>query len=525
MKTWPQDALDQLSLRDKLAQLVFVRLGSNMVPPRTAEEDYDRAANLLQEYALGGVVLFNGQREETPLTLKALQEVARYPLLVGADIERGLGEQMRGYQQFPHAQAFAASEEEAALLVREFGRLTALAARSVGIHIAFAPVADVNIDPQNPIIATRAFGSDPLRVAELVTAYVAGCREGGLLTTAKHFPGHGNTRDDSHHALPRVAASRAELEACEFVPFRAAIAAGVPILMSAHVQYPALDPSDAPATLSAPILRQLLREKLGFQGLVVSDSLQMAGVTRQCPDEGELAVQAILAGVDALLDVSEPTQVFVALEQAVSDERLPLARVNEALKRIASLKESMFNGRPHVSTEISLVQVIADSLQLASRVARNAVRVCGSPGPTIQLSEDRGLMVVMLRPHQSHRDPPEQPLGRLIRSRHPRCEYCELGPLTTPTEYEQVRQRAETADQLVLAMVVKPAAWQAFGLRPEQDVLVQSLTHSRDCLLVSLGSPNVLGRYPEAAGAVCTYSDVEVSQSALVDFLMGDRNR
>ncbi len=201
-------------------------------------------------------------------------------------------------------------------------------------------MADVNTDPRNPIIAIRAFADEPERAAELVEAYVRAGEAAGLRTTAKHFPGHGDTHQDSHESLPKVEQSAATLAQRELVPFRAAISAGVSLIMTAHVAYPALDPTGTPATLSAPILISLLREELGFTGVCCSDSLLMAGVRDLFADEGALAVATLQAGVDLLLDIADPLLAITAIERAVEAGELSLARVDEAFTRVAALAQN-----------------------------------------------------------------------------------------------------------------------------------------------------------------------------------------
>jgi beta-N-acetylhexosaminidase len=506
-----------LSLREKLAQLIFVRIGSNLPPVRTVEEDVDRVAELLTKVPLGGLLVFNGQCDQTSETLQRLQSISRIPLLVGADIERGIGQQLRGYTLFPHAMAFDALGSEAVDVVHEFARLTGLAARAHGVHISFSPVADVNIDPKNPIISTRSFGNDPTRSAELVAAYARGAKSAGLLSTAKHFPGHGNTHEDSHHELPTVHSSIKELHSCELVPFQSAIDAGAELIMTAHVTFPALDDTGTPATLSKPILTTLLRNEMKFSGAVVSDSLLMDGVAKQYTTEGEMAVQALLAGVDILLDIKDPHLVLDEMEKRVNDGQIPHARVDEALARVQHLKTRVFTNPPELSPA-RLSEVIQQSEVLAKRVAHHSIQVIDSvakPG----LKTDQEVLVVMLRPHQTHLDPAELPFGQFMRLRFSQCKYLELKPSSTLDDYATVLSEALDSKQTVVAMVVKPAAWHRFGLLPEQDHFVRELISQRDFTLASLGSPVPLEDYPDAACRVCAFSDVFVSQEALADFL------
>jgi len=510
------------SLRDKLAQLMFVRVGSNLPPVRTVEQDADRVGELLADCPIGGLILFNGQRDQTRETLRQLQSASRTPLLVASDIERGIGQQLLGHELYPHAMAFDSLGAEAEEAVAAFAQQTAEAARGYGLHIAFAPVADVNVDPRNPIIATRAFGSDPQRVAQLVSAYVRGCQAGGLLPTAKHFPGHGNTHEDSHHMLPTVQATRAELQACELVPFSAAIEAGVPLIMTAHVQYDSLDGSGKPATLSHPILTTLLRDQLGFEGAVVSDSLLMEGVTKPYADEGSLAIDAMLAGVDILLDVAQPRSTLESLQQAVADGLLPELCVAQAFDRLWQLKRRALTDQA-TPTNIPLVVSDQDEQEtgkLAADIARRAIVTMDEDESTLPFSSDRAVTAVLIKPFQTHLDPPEQPLAAALRRQFPQLTYHEWGPELDLAEQQRLTQLALAADQLLIAAVVKPAAWHRFGLLPLQSAWVEQITTSRPVVLASLGSPEALTAFNHAAVKLCAFSDVPVSQQALVERLV-----
>ena len=239
-------------------------------------------------------MVFASELETVPRLLNDLQEAAAIPLLVSADVERGLAFRVRnGTVPLPWAMAIGASRSEEA--ARFTGEVTAREARALGIHWALAPVADVNNNPDNPVINIRSYGEDPELVARMVRAYVEGTQAGGMLATAKHFPGHGDTSTDSHHVRPVVAADRERLERVELVPFKAAIDAGVDTIMTAHVVMTAVD-AEAPATLSNPVMTGLLREEMGFEGLIVTDALEMAGIRPAWT--GEAAIRSLEAGAD-----------------------------------------------------------------------------------------------------------------------------------------------------------------------------------------------------------------------------------
>jgi beta-glucosidase-like glycosyl hydrolase len=506
-----------LSLREKIAQLIFVRIGSNMPPVRTAEADEQRVAQLLDECPFGGLLLFNGDLE-TKHALDRLQQRVAVPLLIGSDIERGVGQQVKGFTLFPHAMAFDRLGEDGPNAVENFVRTLAAEAAETGIHITFGPVADVSTNSANPIINTRAYSEQTERAAELTRAYVAVGESAGLLTTAKHFPGHGSTERDSHDSLPVAERSLDELRACELVPFQVAIDAGCSLIMTAHVSYPALDPSGVPATLSPAILIDLLRNQMGFNGVVCSDSLLMAGVRAQFSNEEDMSLAVLNAGVDLLLDLAEPVNVVEHLCVCVESGQLTLARVDEALERIWALKQRAFaksaGASPSATSRAeaqSLSKHIADS---AIDLSRNSVRA-------LPLDPNKSLVAILLKPFETAIEPPEQPLAAELRKRFKTIRYAQLGPNSDSSAHQAAFELAHTAEQLLIAIIVRPAAWHAFGLRPQQKELIHRLFREHpSATLASLGVPHALNDFPEAATCICTYSDIPASQQALVDFVL-----
>jgi beta-glucosidase-like glycosyl hydrolase len=329
-------------------------------------EAIDRALAL----GVGGFILFGGPADRVRALTGALVRRAGRPLLIGADLERGAGQQFAGLTQFPPPRALAALDDPAA--IRWAAAVTAREARAVGVNWVFAPVADLDVLPDNPIVQTRAFGDDPARVAECVRVWIEGCQTAGALACAKHYPGHGRTATDSHADLPVVAADAATLVRADGAPFDAAIDAGVASIMTAHVAYPTLDPAGGPATLSAPILDHLRRVQR-FDGLVVTDALIMEGalVGR---GEGEAAVAALAAGADLLLYPSDPAAVRDALARALVDGRLAETRVRQALGRFERALEragAPLGGAPAAP--------FADVAALAGAVLAGGIRRAAPP--------------------------------------------------------------------------------------------------------------------------------------------------
>jgi beta-N-acetylhexosaminidase len=511
-------SLTTLSLREKIAQLIFVRSGSNMPPVRTAEADEQRVAQLLDVCPFGGLLLFNGDLE-TKYTLDRLQQHSAVPLLIASDIERGVGQQVKGFTLFPHAMAFDKLGADGPDAVAGFVRTLAAEAAETGIHITFGPVADVSTNPANPIINTRAFSELTERAAELTRAYVTAGEAAGLLTTAKHFPGHGSTERDSHDSLPIAERSLNELRVCELIPFQAAIDAGCSLIMTSHVSFPALDPSGVPATMSPSILIDLLRTQMGFRGVVCSDSLLMAGVRDQFASEQEMALGVLKAGVDLLLDLAEPAQVLDYLCKCTVTRQLEITRVDEALGRVWALKQRVF-AKP---SEMAATPIVnrTEAQTLAKKIAARAIDLYSEPAPALPFNPNLSTVAILLKPFETAIEPPEQPLAGELRKRFKTIRYAQLGPNSNAQAYEDAFTLAKTGDQLLIAIIVRPAAWHAFGLRPQQKELIRLLLENYPhATLASLGVPQSLNDFPAATTRICTYSDIPASQQALVDLLL-----
>lgn len=494
------------------------RLGSNMPPPVKAADDLERVEALLERCPVGGLLLFNGTAEHTPEALAALQNAAPIPLLIGSDIERGAGQQLAGATVFPHAMAFGNMGEGAEEALREAARITAREARACGLHMSFAPVADVNRNPRNPIIATRAFGTETSAVARLASAYVEACRKAGLLTVAKHAPGHGGTSADSHAELPVVDDPAEVLEATDLPPFRAAIEAGVDALMTAHVAYPALDPEGRPATASPPILQGVLRERLGFEGVIMTDSLLMAPIREAFSDAGAQAVALVKAGIDLLLDPPEPEAALQALVEAVEEGTLAEERLEAAARRVIALKRTVASrgGREAflpASREERAGVGSQEHEEVAWGIAREAMSVeDGDRGWEGLMGFGEGALAVLVcsgggAPH---------PLEAELEDAFPGCECVAVEG--DPVSAQALIERAKSAPRLLVILVVQPAAWQSYGLSPAQRSLVEALLKHERAHLVSLGNPDVLRPYQDHPH-LCTYSDVPASRRALLERL------
>ena len=338
------------------------------------------------ELGVGGFIIFGGEAGPVRALTEELHQRARHPLLIGSDLERGAGQQFRGATPLPPAAALGYLDDEA--VTERAGELTAREARALGVNWVYAPDADLDVESENPIIGVRSFGSDARAVARHVGAWVRGCKRGGALSCAKHFPGHGRTRGDSHIERPSVDAPREVLEE-DLAVFRACFAAGVDSLMTAHVAYPALDAEGRPATLSPPILVDLLRGELGFDGLVVTDAIIMEGLT-EGGSEATASVDALAAGCDVLLYPQDPEAVIREVEAAVRDGRLPRERVEDACRRLASAAERAGGAPEGVYGADEDRRWALEAAVRSMRVCRGQPGLPGGPVRIVEIEDDLG---------------------------------------------------------------------------------------------------------------------------------------
>src|SRR6201996_198770 len=347
--------LRSLSLHDRIAQLIVVR-GYGDYPP-TENAEYRKFVHWVRDEHVGGFIVAGRIRDgnviaaqpfEMAAFINHMQRLARTPLLVASDFERGASMRVAETARFPYLMAFGAAHDLEA--TRELGAATAREARALGVNWVFAPDADVNNNPDNPIINVRSFGEDPQQVAAGVSAFIEGAhseRRNFVLVTAKHFPGHGDTSQDSHMQMARLDQPKERIESVELMPFRAAIEHGVDAIMTAHMAVPAFDAADMPATISANVLTGLLRHELGFNGIIVTDAMEMQGLA-SLYSEGEAAVRAIEAGADVLLMPSDPEACIRAVMQAVARKRISTQRIDASVSKLLAAKQAVGLFRAHL---------------------------------------------------------------------------------------------------------------------------------------------------------------------------------
>ena len=387
----PQELIQKMSLRQKIAQLMMIAAVSN----EAANKDFltcssyrmnmSYVEDLISIYQVGGVIFLGGgyTHEQAQITTRWQALSPHIPLLIALDAEWGLNMRLLNGFKFPHNMTLGALSNNELIyqMAYEIGKELA----EIGVHINLAPVADVNNNPFNPVINARSFGSNPEKVAEKSVAYIKGLQDAGIIACAKHFPGHGDTNIDSHESLPIIMHDLDRLEHVELVPFKASIEQGVKAVMTAHLQIPAYEPNKkVPATLSRKINTDLLRNALGFQGLIITDGLGMKGITDHF-SLGELEIRALEAGADILLCPVDPLRALDAIEQAVRSGRISEQSINEKVLRVLQAKQWAFSQAPgrtgdkktamHIKKEIyaNVITIAKDTLDPLRDISEDAI--------------------------------------------------------------------------------------------------------------------------------------------------------
>jgi beta-N-acetylhexosaminidase len=567
---WAEKTLATLSLEEKVGQLFMIRLRVGSAAVENAE--YLRLSASIRKYHLGSLAMSapagrrfssSDHRYETVVLLNRLQSESKLPLLVAGDFEQGvLPARLFGTTVFPHAMAFGAAGKVA--YAEEFGRITAQESRAIGVHWNLFPVADVNSNPANPIIGTRAFGANPEQVGALVAAYIRGARSNGMLTTAKHFPGHGNTGTDSHLGVARVDEDMEILRTVDLPPFRKAIEAGVDAVMTAHIRVPALDPDpNLVATTSPAIVTKLLKNELGFKGIVVTDGLDMAGLTRlYAGNVGRPAVDAFKAGNDVLTMPANLDASYHAVLDAVHSGEISHERLDASVLKILQMKVSVglqntrlvdvaaipaLVGTPaNVATgqrisdaSITLVRDNRKLLPLRQGPSVKDVSVVLHPrgGKNKDKDTDKdkardGALVIMLCDNVRAED--GRVLEHEIHARMPDAKVVYVDPRVALRRTRAVLDAVDQARAVVVAVYIVPSAARSrkLGRGAKHPASLPDSTSAlfdkildragQKTAVLAMGNPYLTDDFPAIQNYICTFSNVTVSEISAARALFGE---
>jgi len=560
---WAQKTLRKMSLEQKVGQMFMIWSRAQFLNVKNPE--YLAWQDALRKYHLGGFgltvdyedgFLYKNEPLEAAMVTNQLQQDAEFPLLFAADFERGLGMRLNGATTFPHAMAFGATGNLD--YARQSGRITATEARAIGVQWNWFPDVDVNSNPNNPVINTRSFGEDPTLVGAMAAAYIEGAHENGMLTTAKHFPGHGDTDTDSHLSVPLINNDRQRLDAIELPPFAAAIKAGVDAVMVAHVLVPALDNDPKRvASISPAIVTGLLRQQMDFRGLIVTDGMQMNGLMQLFPESGpaasaSAAVAAVKAGNDMLLIPADIGAAYNGVLDAVRRGEIPESRIDQSVLKILRAKASVGLNKARLVDINAVNQVVASpaSLQVAQKIADSAVTLVRDNKQVLPLkrlgpgtnatsaayhpAEDTHERVLVLIFSDDSRSDSGRVFDQQVRHRIPDARVIYVDVRSAPGLTQSVVDAVQKADKVIVAIYEVPVSGKLVAETPRSgnsvnvqgasaSLLQQVLqTAAEKTVVAAMGSPYFVSQFPEAQTYFCTYSNVKDSEIGAVKAMFGE---
>ncbi len=553
---WAAATLRKMSIEEKIGQLIMPWSRVEFMNVKSPE--YLALREEMKKYHVGGfgvtvftdgAALLKSEPLEAAALTNGLQRDSKYPLLFAADFERGLSMRLIGATSFPAAMAFGAAGDTG--LARQFGEITAREARAIGVQWNWFPVADVNSNPANPIINTRSFGEDPAKVGAMVAAYIEGARSEGMLTTVKHFPGHGDTDTDSHLTLARVTASMDRLNSVELVPFRAAIAAGVDSVMIGHITVPAVDPDpNRPASVSPDVVTGLLKDKLGFRGLVVTDALDMGALTRVFPGNPSQvsaaeAVAAIRAGNDMVIIPGDLDGAYRGLLDAVKAGRLSRERIDESVLKVLRLKASVGLDRNRFVDLSNVDREVArpESVAIAQRVADRAITLVTDTNNLLPLraegvstsqagSESSARVVAVIFTDNARGSEGGRAFAHDLRQHVPDVSILYVDEANSGFIAAEVMAAVSGASTVIAVAEAVPSARRtthgqasgSAGLDQDAAQLLANIvkTAGGRTVVAAFGNPYIGAGIPGIGTYLCTFSNSPASAESLVGALFGE---
>ena len=508
-RAWIAQTLAALTLRERVGQMLTVWLLGDYTS--STDPSYLEARRWVVEDGIGGVNMSLGSPFEVAAKVNDLQRLAKIPLLVSSDVEPGLGRLEGGTFSTSNYTAGAATVLPSEMAIGATGhgdnaelagRITGREARAIGIHMAYAPVVDVNNNPANPVINTRSFGEDPVQVARFASAFVRGLQDEGVAATAKHFPGHGDTDTDSHLALPIVRSDREQLATTELVPFRAAIAAGVSGIMTAHIALPAIGHDTVPATLAPAIVTALLRDSLHFRGVTVTDALSMEGVGKGYTVERS-AVLAVLAGADVLLKPTDVRRAIDAVVGAVERGEIARERIDASVRRLLELKlRTGAVQRPVVPLD-SLRDIVgaAPHRAMADKIAAEAITLLRDERALVPLHDDAPTLVVTYVPEGDNES--GRVFAAAMRERLPSARVARVTPRWTRAALDSI---VRPGDRVIVSTHVRTIEGEGrFAVAEHVARWIDALADAHPVIVAAHGNPYVIREFPRVGSYLVTY--------------------
>lgn len=527
---WVAKTMAAMTTDEKIGQLIIPAVVGMFLTENS--EAFQKIRRDITEFHVGGYHMLGEvnilhEPAGVALLLNEMQKLSKLPLLITADFEGGAGIRYIGATRLPRGMAMGATGSEE--LVYQAGRVTAEEARAIGIQVNFYPVVDVNNNARNPIINIRSFGSDPQFVSRMARAYIRGSQSSGVMATAKHFPGHGDTSTDSHLELPSVDADRARLDRIELPPFRAAIQEGVGGVMSAHIALPKVEPAGVPATLSEKMLTGLLRNELGFGGVIFTDAMNMRGVAAHY-EEGDAAVRSIKAGADIVLYPPDVEKAFMGIKEAVRKGEITEERLNQSVRRVLAAKAHLGLDKNRMVDISRLPQVLgsSDHEKVAREIIENAITLVRDEKKSMPLKlsqEQNVLFITIVDNADGWRDgvPGRAFLDELMK-RHEKTTSVYLSDRTSPAEFELVRKLASLSDVIIVNGFIRISSFKGSIDMTEGEVnLLRYLSKiDKPFAFVLYGSPYLISFVPELPTYILAYEYYPDAERAALRAVLGE---
>ena len=514
----------RMTVRQKAAQMIMPWMPGGLDP---GSREYRRAERSVASLGVGGLIVGKGDRHTTARVIRALQRRSRVPLLVASDLEWGAGMRLLGATLLPPAMAVSAAGDTA--LAYAYGRVTAAEGRASGLHMTLGPVLDVNNNPRNPIINTRSFGEDPRAVAQFGAAVIRGLQDGGLLAVGKHFPGHGDTDEDSHLALPTIAATRARLDSVELAPFRAAIQARIAGIMVGHIAAPALGTGRAPASLSRSVATTVLRGEMQFDGLVMTDALNMAGVARG-RETAEIALRAVAAGADILLQPKDADVAIDAIVNAVSRGEITRERLDASVRRVlrAKARVGLIGGSPAARTLAEAARRQSSPGDVADSISARSITLLRDRAGLLPVEASRPVLSLTYASGVGVPGGASEAFDATLRKAGARVTSLTL-PLRTATAVTDSLLRAwddgALSPLVILSSYTLPIPGRgSVGLPDAVAESVERIAQRTTLIYVAFGGPYVTASVPSASTVVLAWSGIPSSQRAAARVILGARS-
>lgn len=519
---WIDSTINAMPLFEKCAQIFMPAVfGRNL---DTSSSEFRNTLELVRDYGIGGVVISSGGIDETALMINELQKNAKIPLLVSADFENGVGMRIIDANTFPHNMAIGSTNNSD--YANETGKAIAIEASLLGVNINFAPVADINNNSENPVINLRSFSEDKNIVKDFCSAFVNGSKDGGIIATAKHFPGHGNTKIDSHKDLPIISGSKEYLYENELSPFIQLIDDGVQAIMIGHLSVPAFESKEKlPSSLSYNIITKLLKEELGFKGLIITDALDMKAVTNYYSDS-EAVLNAFTAGNDILLMPPDIKSGIRALYDAVKSGRISEERLNESVRKILAAKRWLKLESKKITNLESLSEriKIKKHQDLAKEIAEKSVTIV-KMDETIFPINPKSFSKVFVINLTNRKNSGEDFFSSLIKEKFSVIDNVSLNSRSEISEYKSAFNSATNSDLIIIALYyslrVNGNGNDKLISDSQVDLIKKYLKLNKKVIMISFENPYLLSFFPEAEDYICTFSDTKVSQQAALDLLIG----